>query len=128
MNSSVLNQIADTSIDLTKSGWGIFEDVIIVIGVISSLVYFYFSKEQTGIVGKISKIGIYFLMIKFGASFGFTVMGRITLLIGRFEELIIFSTPSFNYATPIILVSVFIGLLFWSYYGNDKNRKTNLTD
>ena len=46
--------------------------------------YFFFSKEHTGIVEKVSRVGVYFLMIKFGASFGFAVMGRISLLIGRF--------------------------------------------
>ena len=40
-------------------------------------------------------------MIKFGASFGFAVMGRISLLIGRFEDLINYSSDKFNYATPV---------------------------
>ena len=116
MNSSVLEQVKDTTIDLTKNGWGIFEDIVIIVGVFSSLIYFYFSKEQTGIVGKISKIGIYFLMIKFGASFGFTVMGRITLLIGRFEEMIKYGSESVGYATPIILIIVLVSLGLWSYF------------
>ena len=116
MNSSVLEQVKDTTIDLTKNGWGIFEDIVIIVGVFSSLIYFYFSKEQKGIVGKISKIGIYFLMIKFGASFGFTVMGRITLLIGRFEEMIKYGSESVGYATPIILIIVLVSLGLWSYF------------
>ena len=116
MNSSVLEQVKDTTIDLTKNGWGIFEDIVIIVGVFSSLIYFYFSKEQKGIVGKISKIGIYFLMIKFGASFGFTVMGRITLLIGRFEEMIKYGSVSVGYATPIILIIVLVSLGLWSYF------------
>ena len=128
MNSSVLEQIKDTSIDLTKNSWGIFEDVIIIVGVISSLVYFYFSKEQKGVIGKISKIGIYFLMIKFGASFGFTVMGRITLLIGRFEEMIEFSKPSVGYATPIILVFILVSLGLWSYFYDSENTKKKEID
>ena len=116
MNSSVLEQVKDTTIDLTKNGWGIFEDIVIIVGLFSSLIYFYFSKEQKGIVGKISKIGIYFLMIKFGASFGFTVMGRITLLIGRFEEMIKYGSESVGYATPIILIIVLVSLGLWSYF------------
>ena len=122
MSSSVLNQIADTGIDLTKNGWGIFEDLIIIIGVISSLVYFYFSKEQKGVIGKISKIGIYFLMIKFGASFGFTVMGRITLLIGRFESLGTNSGYETGYAVPIILVTMLIILGLWSFFDDDNQK------
>ncbi len=35
-----------------------------------------------------SKIGIWVIMIGFGATFGFTVMGRISLLIGRIQFLL----------------------------------------
>ncbi len=60
---------------------------VLVAGVISCLIYFYFSVEHKGPVGTASRIGILFLMLGFGASFGYTVMGRITLLIGRFQFL-----------------------------------------
>jgi hypothetical protein len=51
------------------------------------LVYFFFSLEHKGVVGKTARVGVWFLMITFGAAFGFTVMGRITLLVGRFDFL-----------------------------------------
>lgn len=57
--------------------------VIVVVGVVSTLIYFYFSKEHTGALGVTAKIGIWFIMISFGAHFGYTVMGRVSLLIGR---------------------------------------------
>lgn len=60
---------------------------VLVAGVIACLIYFYFSVEHKGPVGAASRIGILFLMLGFGASFGYTVMGRITLLIGRFQFL-----------------------------------------
>ena len=84
-------------------------------------VYFFFSKEHTGTIGRISKIGIYFLMIKFGASFGFAVMGRVSLLIGRFEDLINYSASTYNYATPIIFVLMVMVLGFWSYKSKPQN-------
>ncbi|MFQ5500167.1 MAG: hypothetical protein ACE5FH_10905, partial [Candidatus Zixiibacteriota bacterium] len=56
---------------------------VILIGVITGLVYFFFSKEHTGLFGSASRVGIWVLMITFGASFGYTVMGRISLLVGR---------------------------------------------
>jgi len=56
---------------------------IVVLGVIATLIYFYFSKEHTGALGVTAKVGIWFIMISFGAHFGYTVMGRISLLIGR---------------------------------------------
>ena len=57
--------------------------VLIVIGLICTLIYFFFSVEHQGPVGWFSKIGIAFLMIGFGAAFGNTVMGRVALLIHR---------------------------------------------
>ncbi|MEE8576009.1 MAG: hypothetical protein V3T31_02030 [candidate division Zixibacteria bacterium] len=61
---------------------------IIVAGVISTLIYFYFSKAHTGALGVTAKVGIWFIMIAFGAHFGYTVMGRVSLLIGRVQFLI----------------------------------------
>ena len=62
-------------------------NIIIVGGVVCGLIYFYFSKEHTGAFGKASRAGIWVLMVAFGASFGYTVMARISLLIGRIEFL-----------------------------------------
>jgi hypothetical protein len=56
---------------------------IVVIGVTTTLLYFYFSKEHRGVLGGAARVGIWFIMISFGASFGYTVMGRVSLLIGR---------------------------------------------
>jgi len=58
-------------------------NLVLIIGTLTGLVYFYFSKEHKGALGGAAKIGIYFLMITFGASFGYTVMSRMSLLIGR---------------------------------------------
>lgn len=62
--------------------------LVIVIGVIATLIYFYFSKEHKGILGGTAKVGVWFIMISFGAHFGYTVMGRVSLLIGRVQFLI----------------------------------------
>lgn len=61
---------------------------LVLVGVAAVLFYFFFSVEHTGAVGAISRVGIWFLMIAFGASFGFTVMARISLLIGRMQFLL----------------------------------------
>lgn len=67
--------------------WDSLRNIIMVVGVLSCLVYFFFSFEHKGFVGKTAKLGIWFLMITFGAAFGFTVMGRIALLAIRLEFL-----------------------------------------
>jgi len=70
-------------------GWGPFiaavSGPLTIIGVIATLTYFFFSLEHRGFVGGIAKVGIVFLMIGFGASFGYTVMARVSLLIGRVQ-------------------------------------------
>ncbi len=65
-----------------------FNNLLIIIGVATTLVYFYFSKKHTGALGAGARIGVTFIMVAFGASFGYTVMARISLLIGRFYFLI----------------------------------------
>jgi hypothetical protein len=62
---------------------------LIWIGTLTILLYFFFSKAHTGLYGKAVKIGIWYMMIGFGASFGYTVMARISLLIGRIQFLVI---------------------------------------
>ena len=60
---------------------------VVLIGVLSVLCYFYFSKKHEGVFGRIASVGVWFLMVSFGASFGYTVMGRVTLLIQRMNFL-----------------------------------------
>jgi len=72
--------------------WGGFVAAVsgplVIIGVFCTLIYFFFSKEHTGVFGAFGKVGIWFLMLGFGASFGATVMARVSLLIGRMDFLI----------------------------------------
>ena len=67
--------------------WDSAKNVVVVIGVLAGLVYFFFSIEHKGVVGKTARLGIWFLMVTFGAAFGYTVMGRIALFAIRLEFL-----------------------------------------
>ena len=99
LSSNVLGQVKGTIMPLVNTDLPLFDlvekshfnNLVILVGTITGLLYFYFSKEHKGVFGKVTKVGIYFLMISFGASFGFAVMGRISLLIGRFVDLIKYS-------------------------------------
>ena len=124
LNSDILIQIKASAIDFT-SDWGtIVNALILFIGTLTGLIYFFYSTEHKGVVGRLSRIGIYFLMIKFGASFGFAVMGRISLLIGRINDLKNYSTAEYNYATPTILVVIIISLAIWSFMDGDKKKES----
>jgi hypothetical protein len=63
--------------------------LIIFMGVFCGLIYFFFSKEHTGFFGGAATVGTWFLMVTFGASFGYTVMSRMSLLIGRIDFLLV---------------------------------------
>ena len=94
--SNALNQVADTITNLIvlnqETGSVIWLDtfgaLVIIIGVGTGLIYFFFSKEHKGAFGAAARVGTWFLMITFGASFGYTVMSRMSLLIGRVDFLL----------------------------------------
>ncbi len=65
------------------------EALVFYVILFSSMLYFFFSFDFKGrVVKKAALYGRWFLMIGFGAMFGATVMGRMTLFIGRFNFLI----------------------------------------
>lgn len=83
MQNYVIRQFNSTMLPIGFTSWQLFTNILIIIGVLSALVYFYFSKEHKGFFGGTAKIGIWTLMIGFGAGFGLTVMGRVSLLAER---------------------------------------------
>ena len=78
MYTAIFKQMSATIIPFNT-----LTNVLVVIGVLCALIYFFFSKAHTGAFGVASKIGIYILMVGFGAGFGLTVMGRVALLVQR---------------------------------------------
>jgi hypothetical protein len=77
--------IAASPINWAGSVGGSLAAILIFVGVLSVLAYFFFSAEHKGALGRTAKVGVWYLMSTFGASFGFTVMGRMALLAARFE-------------------------------------------
>jgi hypothetical protein len=89
--TDILKQMQSALADATNlklGGWGLVWGIVTFFGVITTLSYFFFSREQKGMLKVSANIGIWFIMIGFGASFGNTVMGRISLLIGRVQFLL----------------------------------------
>ena len=126
ISSYILKQIEDTvnplvtmsaggislNLDLANPQSGI-NTIVLLIGVVSVLFYFFFSVEHSGAGYVAARTGVYFLMIGFGAAFGYTVMSRMSLLIGRFADLIKFSSGDYGYATLILLVLTIVSLAVW---------------
>jgi hypothetical protein len=120
LSSFVLQQVQGTLTPLVSvgpGGWsfGLAElnAGLILIGVVSVLFYFFFSVEHGPGTRYVARTGMYFLMVSFGAAFGYTVMARMSLLIGRFDELLGYASPAYGYASPIALVGVVAGLVWW---------------
>jgi len=94
LESDFVQQISNTVMPLaifaadgTIDVWASLKNILIVVGVLMGLVYFFFSVEHRGVVGAAARGGVWLLMITFGASFGYTVMGRVALLADRLEFL-----------------------------------------
>lgn len=85
INSSIVPLIVMT--DKSFDFWQSVKNTVGFLSVLVCLVYFFFSIEHVGFAGKVSRVGIWVLMITFGAAFGYTVMGRIALLAIRLEFL-----------------------------------------
>jgi len=89
MQNRVNRQLFDTlrAPDFSAGFFSGMSDIVVIVGVICGLFYFFFSVAHKGTFGGVAKIGIYTLMIGFGASFGYTVMGRISLFIERVQTI-----------------------------------------
>ncbi len=85
ITAEFLNQINATLIPLNS-----INNIIIVFGVISVLMFFYFTRKDTNPLFNYSgTVGRYIMMIAFGALFGNAAMGRMSLMIGRLRFLLI---------------------------------------
>ncbi|HET9251953.1 MAG TPA: hypothetical protein VFP58_07550 [Candidatus Eisenbacteria bacterium] len=87
LQAQVLAQIADT-VKPFGEGWKAVDSALILVGLLTVLAYFFFSAPHTGVHGAGARVGIWFLMVAFGASFGYTVMARVSLLIARVQFLL----------------------------------------
>jgi hypothetical protein len=96
LQSNAINQIHDTLVPLVGAGHGSLLGIplpfhldwnafFVFLGTFCGLIYFFFSVEHKGAVGGVARVGIFYIMLTFGASFGYTVMSRMSLLIGRMD-------------------------------------------
>ncbi|MFQ5885610.1 MAG: hypothetical protein ACE5II_00080 [Anaerolineae bacterium] len=96
---SLLYQVRDTMLPLLPGkgdGGSAIDNLILVVGTLGSLAYFYFTaggeKKTTGLRGGGlrlgSVVGKWFIMITLGALFANAVMARVSLLVGRMQFLL----------------------------------------
>ncbi|MBE7557824.1 hypothetical protein HS125_02255 [bacterium] len=98
---------------VSVEGPSLLTNWLIVLGVAAVLIHFFFSVEHKGPMKGASRFGIMILMITFGSSFGYTVLARVSLLIGRVVDLQERATGDYFYATYIIgaaMITYFVGV------------------
>ncbi|MHA2620523.1 MAG: hypothetical protein V2G42_02155 [bacterium JZ-2024 1] len=114
IQASILKQMSGTIEPAFRYGTGAMplqefvNYVFVFVGLMAVLTYFYFSVEHKGVVGGIGRLGIWFVMMGFGAAFGMTVMARVSLLIGR----ILFLQSSPGPTLWLIAFVIFVLLVF----------------
>ncbi|MFP4457854.1 MAG: hypothetical protein ACLFPS_09370 [Clostridia bacterium] len=85
ITAEFLNQINATIVPLNS-----INNIIIVFGVVSVLMFFYFTRKDTNpVFNYTGTLGRYIMMIAFGALFGNAAMGRMSLMIGRLRFILI---------------------------------------
>lgn len=100
--------------------WNIINVLVFYLFLFCSMAYFFFSFEnKTPIMQKTVICGRWFLMIGFGAIFGATVMGRMTLFIGRFNFLVndflpVLKRTWYNTAGKMVLIVLLLGIILLS--------------
>lgn len=111
--------------------WDSVNVIIFYLILLSSMTYFFFSFEHDNpVVKKTAAAGRWFLMIGFGAIFGATVMGRMTLFIGRLNFLVNDWWPTVRSAWhsrifQVIVLLIATLLVVYTYRTIMNRRKTS---
>ena len=89
MESEVLAQVSGTmSVSFRGDLTSVVGSAVLVFGTIAALAYFWFSRPHEGVLGTAAKGGVLVLMVGFGATFSYTIMSRVYVLIGRIHFLL----------------------------------------
>jgi hypothetical protein len=80
--ASFISQIRGIALPLTTgNALDVINVIIGVVGVVTTLSYFTFTREHTGAIGTSAKIGRYFIMGAMGAGFGMAFISQGTFLL-----------------------------------------------
>lgn len=84
ITASIIRQI-QTQINAfqTTTPMKTFSSILLLVGFVTSLMYFVFTREHTGVFGYGVKIGRYFMMATFGTVFGAMAMYRLAIIAGQ---------------------------------------------
>lgn len=89
-------------------------NIIIWVGIVSTLVYFIFSFQRGRVTGTISRIGQVYMMLSFGVVFGQSIYG---------SSVMVQMTYLLQYPGYYVTIIGIIGLIIWAIYNRNKNLK-----
>ncbi|MBS7652026.1 MAG: hypothetical protein QW486_03630 [Candidatus Bathyarchaeia archaeon] len=75
-------------IQATLLRWNSLENIVMIVGTITSAAYFIFTTTPTGPYRYVNRVGRLFLLVAFGVTYGQTVSFRFELVIGRLVEML----------------------------------------
>lgn len=78
-----ISQLQATILNLTT-----IDNIIIFVGVLCTVTYFVFTVELKGPLRNIPRIGLWFMMVAFGVSFGGALIGRVTYIVSAIRFLL----------------------------------------
>lgn len=89
IHANFLTQILATMLPIaTPDPMKSLNNIIIIVGVTTSMLYFTFTREHKGALGYSAKIGRIIIMVAFGSIFAGLILTRLTLIAGRIRYLL----------------------------------------
>lgn len=122
--SSIINQIRATILPLVGGGdpLTVVTNLLVIVFVIVIITFFIYTTELKGPLKVSHDLGRYCLYAAFGVLFAQTYMGRLGLLLGRMETMLIPMNPS-GYVTVIVAVIIVVSIYVLNKYYPDTLQK-----
>jgi len=83
-------------------------NLIMIVGTLTSAIYFIFSREFRGPMKNVHKLGRYFLLIAFGGTYGATVVFRYELIAGRMVYLLTPDVIMYSLGCAIVVLAILV--------------------
>jgi len=90
VEADFLGQITSTMVPLVKAGdaFASLNNILILVGTVCTVLYFFFMREQKGAFGILTKVGRVFMMVAFASGFGSAILSGIQLMVPRIQFLL----------------------------------------
>ncbi|MBS7638199.1 hypothetical protein KEJ49_04845 [Candidatus Bathyarchaeota archaeon] len=95
-------------IQATLLRWNSLENIVMIVGTITSAAYFIFTTRPTGPYRYVNRVGRLFLLVAFGVAYGQTVSFRFELVIGRLVDMLRPDVIWYTTGFLIIIITILV--------------------